>query len=156
MSSRAEREAKGRKGETLAAWYLRFKGWRIIARRVKTPRGEVDLIARRGRTLAFIEVKWRASAAQLDFAVDPYRLRRVAAALPARADAQRRQCSAGVCGVVRRGGQAERGGTGVPRPGRPGVPAPGRGLARGRIFTRDGRLVASVMQEGLIRQRPSR
>lgn len=80
MSSRAEREAKGRKGETLAAWYLRFKGWRIIARRVKTPRGEVDLIARRGRTLAFIEVKWRASAAQLDFAVDPYRLRRVAAA----------------------------------------------------------------------------
>ncbi len=32
----------------------------------------------------------------------------------------------------------------------------GRGLARGRIFTRDGRLVASVMQEGLIRQRPAR
>ena len=54
----------------------------------------------------------------------------VAAALPARADAQRRQCSAGVRGAVRRGGQAERGGTGVPRPGRPGVPAPGRGLAR--------------------------
>ena len=80
MTSRAEREAKGRKGETLAAWYLRLKGWRIVARRVKTPRGEVDLIARRGRTLAFVEVKWRASADQLDFAIDPYRLRRVAAA----------------------------------------------------------------------------
>lgn len=80
MTSRAEREAKGRKGETLAAWYLRFKGWRIVARRVKTPRGEVDLIARRGRTLAFVEVKWRSSAAQLDQAIDPYRLRRVAAA----------------------------------------------------------------------------
>ena len=80
MTSRAEREAKGRKGETLAAWYLRLKGWRILARRVKTPRGEVDLIARRGRTLAFVEVKWRASADQLDFAIDPYRLRRVAAA----------------------------------------------------------------------------
>ncbi|MBK6801205.1 YraN family protein [Novosphingobium sp.] len=80
MTSRAEREARGRRGETLAAWYLRFKGWRIVAQRVKTPRGEVDLIARRGRTLAFIEVKWRATAAQLDHAVDPYRLRRVAAA----------------------------------------------------------------------------
>jgi len=78
--NRAEREAKGRRGETLAAWYLRMKGWRIVARRVKTPRGEVDLIARRGRTLAFIEVKWRSSADQLDHAVDPYRLRRVAAA----------------------------------------------------------------------------
>ena len=39
------------------------KGWRILARRVKTPRGEVDLIARRGRTVAFVEVKWRATAA---------------------------------------------------------------------------------------------
>ena len=80
MNRRAEREAKGRRGETLAAWYLRLKGWRIVARRIKTPRGEVDLIARRGKTLAFIEVKWRSTADQLDHAVDPYRLRRVAAA----------------------------------------------------------------------------
>ena len=78
--SRAEREAKGRRGETLAAWYLRLKGWRIVARRVKTPRGEVDLIARRGKTLAFVEVKWRTRADELDSAVDPWRLRRVAAA----------------------------------------------------------------------------
>ena len=42
MNRRAEREARGRRGETLAAWYLRFKGWRIVARRVKTPRGEVQ------------------------------------------------------------------------------------------------------------------
>ena len=78
--SRAEREAKGRRGETLAAWYLRLKGWRIVARRVKTPRGEVDLIARRGKTLAFVEVKWRTRADELDSAVDPWCLRRVAAA----------------------------------------------------------------------------
>lgn len=83
MSSRAEREARGRRGEVLAAWYLRFKGWRILAQRVKTPRGEIDLIARRGRMVAFIEVKWRASAAELDFAIDEYRLRRVAAAAEA-------------------------------------------------------------------------
>ena len=34
-----------RRGETLAAWYLRLSGWRILARRVKTPRGEIDLVA---------------------------------------------------------------------------------------------------------------
>ncbi|MFM2301885.1 MAG: hypothetical protein RLZZ84_1621 [Pseudomonadota bacterium] len=77
MSSRAERERHGRRGEALAAWYLRLTGWRIMARRVKTPRGEVDLVARRGRRIAFVEVKWRASAAALDQAIDSYRLRRV-------------------------------------------------------------------------------
>ena len=83
MTSRAEREARGRRGETLAAWYLRLKGWRILARRVKTPRGEIDLIARRGAVVAFIEVKWRATAADLDHAIDAYRLRRVLAAAEA-------------------------------------------------------------------------
>ena len=78
--SRAEAEARGRRAETRAAWWLRLKGWRIIARRVRTPVGEVDLVARRGRTLAFVEVKARAKAAELDFAIDEHRLRRVAAA----------------------------------------------------------------------------
>lgn len=78
--NRADRERLGRRGESLAAWYLRLKGWRILARRVKTPRGEVDLVARRGRTVAFIEVKWRSNAADLDLAIDPWRLKRVIAA----------------------------------------------------------------------------
>lgn len=73
-------ERRGRRGEALAAWYLRFKGWRIVARRLKTPRGEVDLVARRGRTVAFVEVKWRARAEELGLAIDARRLRRVAAA----------------------------------------------------------------------------
>jgi putative endonuclease len=77
---REEAERRGRRGETLAAWYLRAKGWSILARRVKTPRGEIDLVARRGRTLAFVEVKWRKSAADLALAIDAYRLRRVTAA----------------------------------------------------------------------------
>lgn len=81
--SRAEREALGRRGEGLAAWYLRLKGWRVLARRIKTPRGEIDLVARRGRVVAFVEVKWRASAAELDHAIDAYRLRRVIAAAEA-------------------------------------------------------------------------
>jgi putative endonuclease len=58
-------------------------GWRIVAQRVKTPRGEIDLVARRGRTVAFVEVKWRATSAELDRAIDEYRLRRVAAAVEA-------------------------------------------------------------------------
>jgi putative endonuclease len=81
--TRAEAERRGRRGEILAAWYLRFKGWRILARRVKTPRGEIDLVARRGRVVAFVEVKWRRTAAELDLAIDAYRLRRVAAAAEA-------------------------------------------------------------------------
>jgi len=83
VSTRAQREAQGRRGEALAAWWLRLKGWRILARRVKTPRGEIDLVVRRGKVVAFVEVKWRASAADLDLAIDEYRLRRVAAAAEA-------------------------------------------------------------------------
>lgn len=80
---RAEAERRGRRGENLAAWWLRLQGWRIIAQRVKLPVGEVDLVARRGRTVAFIEVKWRRDAAGLDTAIDAARLRRVARAAEA-------------------------------------------------------------------------
>lgn len=80
---RERAERRGRQGELRAAWWLRLLGWRILARRVKTPRGEIDLIARRGRMVAFVEVKWRASAADLGLAIDEYRLKRVAAAAEA-------------------------------------------------------------------------
>ncbi len=73
-------EKRGHWGERRAAWWLRLHGWRIVAQRVKLKVGEVDLIARRGKIVAFVEVKTRATAAELDFAVDEYRLRRVAAA----------------------------------------------------------------------------
>ncbi len=79
-SDRRAAETRGREGETKAAWYLRLKGWRILDRRVRTPAGEVDLVAKRGKLIAFVEVKTRASAAELDYAIDEYRLRRVAAA----------------------------------------------------------------------------
>ncbi|WP_077147594.1 YraN family protein [Sphingopyxis sp. KK2] len=77
---RAEAEARGRKAERRAAWWLRLHGWRILGQRLRVPVGEVDLVARRGRTVAFIEVKWRDRAKDLDLAIDHYRLRRVAAA----------------------------------------------------------------------------
>lgn len=82
-ADRAERERKGRRGEAWAALYLRLKGWRVLDRRVKTPRGEVDLIVRRGRTVAFVEVKWRQREEDLATAIDAYRLRRVVAAAEA-------------------------------------------------------------------------
>ena len=78
--SRRSAEERGRKAETLACWALRLKGWRILARRARVHGGEVDIVARRGRTLAFIEVKARATDAECGFALDEYRLRRVAVA----------------------------------------------------------------------------
>ena len=78
--TRQAAERSGRRAEAWAALYLRVAGWRIIARRLKTRRGEIDLIARRGRTVAFIEVKWRKADRDLDTAIDLRRLRRVAEA----------------------------------------------------------------------------
>lgn len=77
---RQDAEIFGRKAENIAAWWLRLHGWRIVAQRAKTPRGEVDLIARRGKTLAFVEVKARAKDVDLETAIDDFRLRRVVAA----------------------------------------------------------------------------
>ncbi len=83
--SRKVAERRGRRGEGWAAWWLRLHGWRILVGRLKTPRGEIDLVARKGRTVAFVEVKWRKSAAELALALDAYRLRRVIAAAEAAA-----------------------------------------------------------------------
>jgi putative endonuclease len=77
---RRRAEAGGRSAETLAAWWLRLFGWRILARRARVPGGEVDLVARRGRTLVFVEVKARATEDGAAMALDQYRLRRVAVA----------------------------------------------------------------------------
>ncbi|MDP4539252.1 YraN family protein [Qipengyuania sp. DY56-A-20] len=78
---RQRAERSGREGERRAALWLRAKGWRILADRVKTPRGEIDLIARRGSLVAFVEVKYRRNKVDLDHAIDEYRLARVAAAV---------------------------------------------------------------------------
>jgi putative endonuclease len=53
-------ERRGRRAERIAAWYLRLKGYGILARRFRGPIGEIDLVAKRRRTLVFVEVKARA------------------------------------------------------------------------------------------------
>lgn len=65
---RQRAERAGRRAERLVALYLRLCGHRILAQRYKTRSGEIDLIARRGRTLIFVEVKQRARG---DHAIDP-------------------------------------------------------------------------------------
>lgn len=68
MSRRTRRgQAAHRRGlgaERLCLWSLRLRGYRVLARRYRTSVGEIDLIARRGRTVAAIEVKARADAAR--------------------------------------------------------------------------------------------
>ena len=73
-------EQRGRRAETLAAWWLRLHGWRILAVRARVAGGEVDLVARRGRTVAFVEVKQRNSVEAAAWSLDAFRLRRVAVA----------------------------------------------------------------------------
>jgi putative endonuclease len=78
--NRSAAEKRGRGAETIAALWLRLHGWKILARRAKVRGGEVDIIARRGRTLAFVEVKARATEDAAAFSLDAYRLRRVVVA----------------------------------------------------------------------------
>lgn len=81
--TRQAAERRGRSGETLAALALRLKGYRILARRVRTPLGEIDLITRRGGLLAIIEVKARPSLAEALEAVTPRAQQRIARAADA-------------------------------------------------------------------------
>jgi putative endonuclease len=78
--NREAAEKRGRGAETLAAMWLRLHGWRILARRARVPGGEVDIIARRRRTLAFVEVKARATQDAAAMSLDAWRLRRVVTA----------------------------------------------------------------------------
>jgi putative endonuclease len=78
--SRAKSEEAGRGAEWIALWYLRLKGYRLLARRYKSHAGEVDLIMRKGDTTAFIEVKARATPDLAVTAVSPYQSKRISAA----------------------------------------------------------------------------
>jgi putative endonuclease len=71
-------ERRGRTSEVIAALVLMAKGYRILARRHRTPFGEIDLIAVRGRRLAFVEVKRRSSLEEAQSAVADLQAERIA------------------------------------------------------------------------------
>ncbi|MGE0230268.1 MAG: YraN family protein [Flavobacteriaceae bacterium] len=61
LALRRAAERRGRRAEWSCLVLLACKGYRPLARRVRTPFGEIDLIASRGGTIVFVEVKHRAS-----------------------------------------------------------------------------------------------
>lgn len=61
--------AHGISAERVAAWWLQLKGYVVLARRLKTPGGEIDLLAKRGGVVAVIEVKQRATLADAASAI---------------------------------------------------------------------------------------
>lgn len=58
-TARRRAELAGRLAEDVCVWWLRLRGYRVLARRFRDPVGEIDILARRGRTLAVVEVKAR-------------------------------------------------------------------------------------------------
>src|SRR6187397_3640091 len=75
-----ERVAAFRTGisaEARAAAYLMAKGYRILAKRFRTPHGEIDIVARRRNLIAFVEVKARATLDDAAFAVTPRQQQRI-------------------------------------------------------------------------------
>ena len=67
----------GVSAEARAAAYLMLKGYRILARRFRTPYGEIDIVARRRHLVAFVEVKARASLDEAAYAVTPRQQQRI-------------------------------------------------------------------------------
>ena len=77
---RRQAERRGRLAEWIAAAALVLKGYRILGRRLRSAHGEIDLIAVRGRRLAFIEVKQRADGKTMGAALSPRQADRLAEA----------------------------------------------------------------------------
>jgi putative endonuclease len=80
---RQKAERRGRLAELLCRWHLRLRGWRIVASHWRCPSGEIDILARRGRVLAIIEVKARRDFAIAAESVLPRQRRRIARAASA-------------------------------------------------------------------------
>src|ERR1700744_2557578 len=82
-----EARLSGRRAEWVAALLLMAKGYRILGMRLKTPQGEADLVAVRGKVLAVVEVKQRRAIEEALLAVSPVqraRLRRIGLNLASR------------------------------------------------------------------------
>jgi putative endonuclease len=80
---RQRAQRRGRVAEWLCLWHLRLRGWHILARGWRCPAGEIDIVARRGKVLAIIEVKSRGEFAAAAAALAPRQRRRIARAAEA-------------------------------------------------------------------------
>jgi putative endonuclease len=80
IETRRQAHRLGHAAEWRAVWRLRLAGYSILARRYKTKLGEIDIVARRGGVLAFIEVKARADLERAGYALYGRQFGRVAAA----------------------------------------------------------------------------
>ena len=76
-NARRRAEIRGRRGEWLATWTLRLKGYRIVGLRFKTKTGEVDIIARKQNLIVMVEVKARATLLEAMDAITPTAMRRI-------------------------------------------------------------------------------
>ena len=76
-NARRKAEIRGRRGEWLATWTLRLKGYRIVGLRFKTKTGEVDIIARKQNLIVMVEVKARATLLEAMDAITPTAMRRI-------------------------------------------------------------------------------
>jgi putative endonuclease len=81
--ARRRAQRRGRLAEWLCLWHLRLRGWHIIARDWRCPSGEIDILARRGKVLAVIEVKSRGELAVAASALAPRQRRRIVRAAQA-------------------------------------------------------------------------
>ena len=81
--------ASGRAGELLAARHLLGQGWRVVAHNLRTRQAEIDLLVRRGRSYAAVEVKARRDHPAPERLVGSHRLDRLERALLALAPSLR-------------------------------------------------------------------
>jgi putative endonuclease len=83
IARRRRAERRGRLAEWLCLWHLRLRGWRIVARGWRCPAGEIDILARRGKILAVVEVKLRGDVAVAAAALPARQRRRITRAAEA-------------------------------------------------------------------------
>lgn len=67
--------------EKTAAIFLRLKGYRIIAGRYHNPKGEIDILAVKGKVLAVVEVKARQNFSQCAYSIPPWKQKKILGAL---------------------------------------------------------------------------
>ena len=81
--ARRRAQRRGRLAEWMCLWHLRLRGWHIVARDWRCPSGEIDILARRGKVLAVIEVKSRGELVAAASALAPRQRRRIVRAAEA-------------------------------------------------------------------------